>query len=51
MKEQKFTERGLNKTEISKMHDREFEIMVINILTGLEKRMEGPSEIFSKERT
>lgn len=36
----KITTTELNKSEISNMPDRECKVMVITILTGLEKRME-----------
>ena len=45
MKEQnKTTARELNETVISSMPDREFKVMVIKILTGLEKRVKDMSE-------
>ena len=41
MKEQdKTTARDLSKVDISNMFDREFKIIVIRILTGLEKSKE-----------
>lgn len=41
MKEQDKAKAGdLSETDISHMHDREFEAVVIRILTGLEKRVE-----------
>lgn len=43
--------RHLSKTEINNMPDREFKIIVIKILTGLEKTMEDFSELFTKEKT
>ena len=50
MKEQdKITARKLNEMEISNMHDRESKVMVIKILTGLEKRVEDLSENLNKE--
>ena len=42
MKEDKITARELNETSLSKMSDREFKVMVIKILTGLENRSGGP---------
>ena len=45
----KITARELNETEISNMTDREFKVMIINILTGLEERLECISEILNKE--
>ena len=35
--------------EIGNMPNREFKVMVIKILTGLEKRVEGLSEALNKE--
>ena len=32
------------------MPDREFKVMVVKILTGLEKRVEDVSEILNKEK-
>ena len=44
MKEQdNTTARDLSEMVISSMPDREFKVMVIKILTGLEKRMEDIS--------
>ena len=43
MKEQdKTTARDLSEMEISNMPDREFKVMLIKILTGLEKKGGGP---------
>ena len=40
MKEQdKITARELNKTGIDNMSDREFKVMVMNFVSGLEKRV------------
>ena len=51
MREQnKTTARDLNETDISNILDREFKVIIINIFTGLEKRVEGISEILNKER-
>ena len=45
MKEQdKALARELSKTNISNMPDRTFKVMIIRILTGLEKRVEHMSE-------
>ena len=45
MKEQdKIKARQLNKMEINNMLDREFKVIVIKILTGLEKRVKGIGE-------
>lgn len=43
------TARELNKTEVNNMPNRQFKVMVIEILTGLEKRMEDLSETLNKE--
>ena len=41
MKEQeKITARELNEMEVSNIPDREFKVMIIKLLTGLEKRVE-----------
>ena len=45
----KVTARELNETEISNMPDKELKVMVIKILTQLEKRVKDLSEIFNKE--
>ena len=34
---------------MSDVSDREFKVMVIKILTGLEKRVEGLGEAFNKQ--
>lgn len=50
MKEwEKITARELKETEISNMPDEEFEIMVINILTGLKRRAEDVSRTLNNE--
>ena len=50
MKEQdNFTARDLSKMKISNMPDREFKVMVIKILTGLEKRVAYLSETLNNE--
>lgn len=50
MKEQdKTSEINLNKTEISNIADKEFKVMVINMLTKLGRRMDGHSKNFNKE--
>ena len=36
--------------EVSNLPNREFKVMVIKILTGLEKRVEEVSETINKER-
>ena len=41
--------RNLSKTDISTMSDREFKVIIIKILTGLEKRVEGMSKILNTE--
>ena len=45
----KVTARELNETEISNVPDKELKVMVVKILTQLEKRMKDLSEIFNKE--
>jgi len=45
----KITTRELNKTEISNMPKGEFKVMVIKILTGLEKAVDELSENFNKD--
>ena len=40
----KITARDLNKTEINSMPDREFKVIIIKILIGLEKRVEDISK-------
>ena len=50
MKEQvKATAREVNETEISDMPGREYIVIIIRILTGLEKRVEGISETLNTE--
>ena len=50
MKEQdKITTKELNETEINNMPDREFKVMVIKVLTGLEKRVDGLRVTFNKK--
>ncbi|VFV42484.1 Hypothetical predicted protein, partial [Lynx pardinus] len=41
--------RNLSKTDIRTMSDREFKVIIIKILTGLEKRVEGMSKILNTE--
>lgn len=51
MKEQdKITAKDLSKMEISNMPDREFKVLIIKILTRLEKRVEDNSEAFNKKK-
>ena len=51
MKEQdKTMVKSLNETEISDMPDKEFKVMVIEILTRLDKRVEVLSESFKKQK-
>ena len=45
----KIIARALSKIEISNMSDREFKVMIIKTLTGLEKRVEDNSETLKKE--
>ena len=50
MKEQdKTTARDQSEMEKISMTDREFKVMIINILTGLEKRVEDISETLNTE--
>ena len=50
MKEQdKITERELNLMKIYNMPQREYKVMIIKKLTGLEKSMEGLSETLNKK--
>ena len=50
IKEQdKYSEKELNKTEISSLPDKEFKVMVIRMLTELGRRMDEYSENFNKE--
>lgn len=50
MKEQD-TRKLLYKMEISSLPDKEFSIMVIKFLTGLESRVDDFREDFNKENT
>jgi len=45
----KITAKELYRTEISNMPDREFKVMIIKIVTGLEERVEDFSETLSTE--
>jgi len=45
--ENKATTRDLSKTDISNIPDKEFKVMILRILTGLEKRVEDISKIFN----
>ena len=50
MKEQgKAIARDLSETDVSNMCDREFKVMIIRILTELEKRVEDMSETLNTE--
>ena len=50
VKEQdKITARDLNGMEVSNIRDKEFKLVVIKILPGLEKRVEDLSETLNKE--
>ena len=50
MKEQdKAMARDLSETDISYMPDRELKLMIMKILTGLKKRVEGITEILNTE--
>ena len=47
-KQDKITARDQSKTEISNMPDREFKVIIIKILTGLQKMMGDISETLDK---
>ena len=50
MKEQdNITAGDLSKTQISNIPDTEFKVLIIKILTGLQKRVEDISETLDKE--
>ena len=50
MKEQdKLTAGDVSETEMSNIPDREFKVMMIKILTGVQKRLEDTSETLDKE--
>lgn len=52
IKEQdKIGAREQNKMEISKIPESKFKVMIIEILSGLEKRLESLSKIHNKEKT
>lgn len=46
----KIQQKNLNETEISNMPDREFKVMIINILIRLEKTREDLSETLKKDK-
>ena len=48
-KQDKTTARDPSEMYINNMPDQEFKVMIIKILTGLEKRVEDLSETFNKE--
>ena len=48
-KKNKITGRELNETDISNTPEREFKVMVIKILPGLEKRVEDLSKTLNKD--
>ena len=50
MKEQDKNHRDLNEMKISNMPNREFNVVVIKILTGLEKRMDSLSDTQQRDR-
>ena len=51
MREQdKTTAREPSETDISNMPDGEFKVMIIRILTGLEKRVEDMRETFTQNK-
>ena len=51
MKEQdNITAGDLSKTQISNIPDTEFKVLIIKILTGLQKRVEDISETLNKEK-
>ena len=50
MKEQdKTLEKELNEMNVNSLPNKKFKVLVLKILTGLEKRMDTLSEHFSKE--
>lgn len=49
-KQDKITVKELNYMEISNMHGKEFNLIVIKILTGLEEEVDELSENFNKKR-
>ena len=50
MKEQnKVTARDLNEIDINNMPDREFKVIIIRVLPGLEKRVKSMSETHNRE--
>lgn len=48
-KEQKTPGNGPNETEMSNLPDKEFQVMVINMLTEVRKRIKDLRENFNKE--
>ena len=51
MKEQDMaTARDLSETNTRNMPNREFKVMIIKIVTGLEKRMEDMSETLKRDK-
>ena len=48
-RQDKISEKALNKMEISNLPDKEFKVMVIRMLTELGRRMSEHSESFNKE--
>lgn len=46
----KMSEKELNETELDKLHDKEFKVMIIKMLTGLQRRMEELGEDLNEER-
>ena len=50
MKEQdKITGRDLSEMEISNIYDKEFKVMIVKILTGLDKRLERITETLNED--
>ncbi|VFV39055.1 Hypothetical predicted protein, partial [Lynx pardinus] len=47
--QEKSSEKELNETEISNMSDKEFQVVIVKIFTGLEKRVKDLSETLKKE--
>ena len=47
--EDKITARDLSEMEIINMHDRELKVVIIEIFTGLEKRVEDLTETLNRE--
>ena len=49
-KQDKTTAKDLSEIEINNIPDKEFKVIIIKILTGLEKKVEDFSETLNKEK-